>query len=99
VITNIFGAGDLPTERVRLERRGDGDLDLTNWQLQDEDGNIYIVPQLILFPGGGVDIYTRSGVNDVGVLFWGLDDAVWETGEIATLLDDQGNIWATYTVP
>ncbi len=99
MIVKIIGAGDLATERVHLERQGEGVLSLENWQLQDEDGNIYIFPQLTLYSGSTVDVYTHSGINDVLELFWGLDRSVWESGEVATLLDDQGKIRATYTVP
>ncbi len=72
VIANVFGAGDLATERVRLERRGDGDLSLANWQLRDENGHIFTFPQLTLYPGGAVDLYTGDGVNGVVALYWGL---------------------------
>lgn len=99
VIANIFGAGDLATERVRLERVGEGDLSLANWQLQDEDGNVFIFPQLTLFPGGAVDLYSSAGVNGVVTLYWGKEEPVWESGEIASVVDDQGNIQTVYTVP
>jgi hypothetical protein len=99
VITNVFGSGDLATERVRLERRGEGDLALANWQLRDGDGNLYTFPQLTLYPGGAVDLYSSVGVDGVAALYWGLEQPVWETGEVVTLVDGQGNIQATYTVP
>jgi LysM repeat protein len=99
VIANVFGAGDLATERVRLERKGEGDLSLANWQLRDENGHIYTFPQLTLFPGGAVDVYTGDGVNGVDALYWGLDQPVWETGETVTLVDAQGNVQAIYQVP
>ena len=99
VIAYLFGAGDLATERVRLEQRGDREVTLTKWRLQDENGNSYVFPQLTLYPGGTIDIFTGVGVNDVGTLYWGLDEPVWESGEIATLVDDQGNIQARYTAP
>jgi LysM repeat protein len=99
VIANVFGAGDLATERVRLERRGDGDLSLANWQLRDENGHVFTFPQLTLYPGGAVDLYTGNGVNGVVALYWGLDGPVWETGETVTLVDAQGNVQATARVP
>ena len=98
-IVNIFGAGDLATERVRFERRGERDLSLASWQLRDEDGNIYTFPQLTLYPGGAVDLYSRVGIDDVAALYWGLDQPIWEAGEIVTLVNEQGNIQATFTVP
>jgi hypothetical protein len=38
-------------------------------------------------------------VDDVVALYWGLAEPAWEIGEIVTLVDDLGNIQATYTVP
>ncbi len=99
VIVNVFGAGDLATERVRIERRGEGDLALAGWRLQDEDENVYTFPLLTLYPGGAVDLYTGPGMDSVAALYWKLDQPVWETGEIVTLVDERGNVQATYTVP
>ncbi len=99
VITNVFGAGDLDTERVRLECRGPGAVSLSGWQIKDEDGHLYSFPQLTLYPGGAVDVHTGGGVNDVASLYWGLKEAVWTSGEKATLLDPQGKVQSTYTIP
>ncbi|MGE5221301.1 MAG: LysM peptidoglycan-binding domain-containing protein [Omnitrophica WOR_2 bacterium] len=99
VIANVFGAGDLNTERVRLECKGQGELSLAGWQLKDENGNVFTFPQLILYPGGAIDIHTGTGVNDVVSLYWGLKKSIWTTGEIVTLLDAKGATRATYSVP
>jgi LysM repeat protein len=98
-ITNIFGAGDLPTERVRLVCKGQVEASLAGWKLLDQDGHVYTFPQLTLYPDGAVDVHTGSGVNDVTSLYWGLGEAVWTTGEIATLVDGQGGVISTYIVP
>lgn len=99
VIANVFGAGDLNTERVRLECKGQGELSLAGWKLKDENGNIFTFPQLILYPGGAIDIHTGIGVNDVVSLYWGLKKSIWTTGETVTLLDARGAMRATYDVP
>jgi hypothetical protein len=99
VIANVFGAGDLATERVRLRRKGDGDLSLVGWQLRDEDGHVYTFPQLTLYPGGTVDLYSGDGVSNGFALYWGLEQPVYESGEKLTLVDAGGNVQDSFQVP
>lgn len=102
VIDSVIGAGDLDTEHVLLKHRGEGELALVGWRLEDDQGNVFIFPQfpqLTLFPGGAVNIYTRSGVNSVVELYWGLSQPVWRSGTTVILRDAQNNVRATYVVP
>jgi LysM repeat protein len=100
IIDGVIGVGDLQSERVLLKHRGEGELSLNGWRLQDEDGNEYIFPPaLVLYKGGAVNVYTKAGVNTVVDLFWGLSQPVWKSGEKATLRDAQGNARAQFTVP
>lgn len=102
IIESVIGAGDLETERIFLKHRGEGELSLVGWRIEDEKGNVFIFPQfpqLILYGGGAVNIYSRSGANTVTDLFWGLDKAIWSSGSTITLKDAQGNVRATYTIP
>jgi hypothetical protein len=98
-IVNVFGAGDLPTERVRLECRGQSGVSLAGWQLTDGDGHTYTFPELTLFPGGAVDVHTGPGNNDVVSLYWGLEQPIWSTGRTVKLLDGHGAVQATFVVP
>jgi LysM repeat protein len=98
-ITSVIAAGDLASEHVFLTRTGDGELSLAGWQLRDEDGNVYVFPQLELFEDGAVNVWTTSGSPTVVDLYWGLQTPVWESGEKVTLRDDQGDVRATYTIP
>lgn len=99
IIDNVFGVGDLDTERVVLRRTGLGELSLAAWQLRDQDGNIYIFPQLTLFEGGAVNVNTRSGTNTVVELFWNRAAAVWRSGELVSLYDSGGILRASFTIP
>lgn len=102
VIESVVGAGDLETEHVSLENQGQAQLPLSGWRIEDGRGNVFVFPpssQFILYPGGGVDIYTRSGVNNVSQLYWGLTQPVWTSGATVTLRDSQGGIQATYQIP
>jgi LysM repeat protein len=102
IIDSVIGAGDLDTEHVLLKHRGEGELALVGWRLEDDKGNVFIFPQfpqLTLFPGGAVNIYTRSGVNSVVELYWGLSQPVWTSGTTVVLRDAQNNVRANYVVP
>jgi len=99
VINGVIGAGNLESERVFITRTGDGELSLAGWQLQDEDGNTFVFPQLILFKDGGINIWTTSGSPNVIDLYWGLTAPIWKPGERVVLRDAQGRIKAEFTVP
>jgi hypothetical protein len=99
IIDSVVGAGDLQSERVLLKRSGSGELSLAGWQLVEKGGRSFIFPQLTLFEGGAVNVYTRAGQATVVSLYWGLQDPVWESGEEVILLDNQGNEQASYTLP
>jgi Lamin Tail Domain len=98
-ISSIVGAGTLNSEIVVVKFDGEGQLDLTSWQLKDEDGNTFKFPQLTLYPNGAVQIHTATGTDTVIDLYWGIGDAVWGSGENASLFDAQGNLRAVYRVP
>jgi LysM repeat protein len=98
-IVAVIGAGDLDSERVQIRGIGDVELTLTGWRLQDETGYVYVFPQITLFGSGAVDIYSTTGVDTVVALYWNSGVSIWETGETVTLLDDTGNLQATYMVP
>jgi hypothetical protein len=50
-------------------------------------------------PRTDLRLYTRSGANSVIELYWSLTESVWRSGDTATLLDMQGNLRASYTLP
>jgi hypothetical protein len=98
-ISSVVGAGTLSSEIVVVKFEGEGQLDLTSWQLKDENGNTFKFPQLTLYPNGAVQIHTATGTDTVIDLYWGIGDAVWSSGENASLFDAQGNLRAVYRVP
>ena len=98
-IVSVIGANNLSAEVVILRYLGEGQIDLTNWQLRDENGNIFLFPSIIFFKGGAVQIHTAAGTNTVIDLYWGMTAPVWKSGEIASLYDSSGNLIAVYKVP
>jgi len=99
MIDRVVGAGDLRTEFVLVRGTGKGEVTLTNWVLQDDDGNQYVFPHLTLFKDGAVALHTSSGLNTVVDLYWGLDRSVWDPGDFVVLTDAIGNVRATYQIP
>ena len=65
----------------------------------DAQGNTFLFPALTMFNGGAVTVFTQPGANTVVELYWGLDVPIWEEGEQASLLDPDGTVQATFTVP
>ncbi len=101
-ISNVVGATDPKLEYVLLKRVGDGDLNLAGWTLSNEHGAVFTFPDkpaLVLYKGGAVQIFTRSGTDSPTEMFWNLADAAWQPGEWATLKDAAGNVQARYQVP
>ena len=101
-IGSIVGATDPKLEYVLLKRVGEGDLNLAGWTLANEHDAVFTFPDkpaLVLYKGGAVQIYTRSGTDTPTEMFWNRFDAAWQPGEWATLKDAQGNVQARYQVP
>jgi hypothetical protein len=72
---------------------------LSGWQLEDSDGNVFTFPQLDLFEGGAVIVWTKTGANTAVDLYWGQASPVWQSGEKVTLRTAAGEVHATYTIP
>ena len=98
-IVSIVGAGTVNAEWVIVRNAGNEPINLSSWQLKDENRNVFTFPNLTLNTGGAVQVHTISGTNTVIDLYWGLGDPVWSSGEEAQLLDPSGNVRAIYTVP
>lgn len=98
-IVSVIGAGTLNAEWVVVSYKGDDQINLARWELRDDDGNVFVFPQLVLHTNGAVQVHTDSGTNTVIDLYWSASDAVWESGEEAKLFDPSGNLRAVYQVP
>lgn len=98
-IVSVIGSGNLGAEVVILHYLGEGQLDLTNWQLKDENGNLYLFPAIILNTNGAVQIHTATGTDTVVDLYWNLNGPVWKSGETASLYDSSGTLRVVYKVP
>jgi hypothetical protein len=98
-IISVIGAGTVSSEIVVIKNGGTEPVVLDGWSLRDGGNNIYTFPQLTLNPDGTVQVHTASGENTPVDLYWNLAEPVWESGDIASLFDPQGNLRALYTIP
>jgi hypothetical protein len=99
LIRKVVGAGDLEMEYVEIYNQSPGPIDLSNWQLTDQDGQSFLFPALILNSEGAIKVYSQKGTNTVIELHWQSDAPIWSSGEMVTLLDDADNRIATYSIP
>jgi len=102
IIDSVVGAGDLDSERAHLTHRGEGDLSLVGWRLEDSLGNVFIFPEfpeIVLFNTGAVNVYSKAGINTVAEMYRGLTQPIWQSGVTITLKDTQGNVRSTYVIP
>jgi hypothetical protein len=98
-ITSVIGAGTLDAEVAVVKFDGEGQLNLSGWQLKDSDGNTFTFPQITLYPNGAVQVHTSAGTGTVIDLYWNMGVPVWQSGEDAKLYDAQGSLRTVYRVP
>ena len=99
-ILEVIGTGQLAEEAVQIINSGSSPVALRDWQVADEDGHVYTFGQVTLFgDGAGVLVHTETGQDNSTDLYWGLEEPVWESGEVVTLLDAGGEAQATFAVP
>ncbi len=89
-IVEVIAPGFLVQERVRLMNLSPHPIRLEGWALADDDGNVFRFPPVVLYPQGSLQVWTRSGASSAVDVYWGLERAVWEPGDIAVLNDAQG---------
>jgi LysM repeat protein len=94
-IVELVGRGNLAIETVVIENQGRS-LSLRGWTLRDQQGNVYVFPNLYLGSGGRVQVRTRAGQDTPEHLHWGLTVAAWgEAGDTIVLADQNGVIYAS----
>ena len=98
-IREVIGVGVLTEEAVSIINSGSRPIALLDWQLRDEDGNVYTFGQITLFgDGAGIVVHTETGLDSNLELYWGLEEPIWEVGETVTLVDAEGTEQATFVL-
>lgn len=95
----VEAAGDLTGEVVLVVNESNQPFSLEGWRLERENGPAYRFGNVPLFPSGYVRIHSAAGTDTSLDLYWQQSGAVWQSGAVARLLDGQGNVIHTYTVP
>jgi hypothetical protein len=98
-IVSVIGAGVADTEIAVLQNKGEDAVLLTDWILRNGEGSSYKFPQVKMFKDGIVQVHTAAGANTPVDLYWGRNQPVWHSGDVASLFDTQGNLRATYVIP
>jgi hypothetical protein len=98
-LAGVIGAGTITDELIILRNDGNESIILTDWYIKDSKGLTYTFPQLTLYPGGKVQVHSKSGTDKLPDLFWGRTASVWTSGELAALYDSKNIARAFYRVP
>jgi LysM repeat protein len=98
-IAAVTAAGDLANEVVQLANESDTAVNLQGWRLELLNGPAYTFGNVPLFPGGGVRVHSAPGVDTTLDLYWNRSEPAWQSGSLAQLVNAQGIVVNTYTVP
>lgn len=98
-IRKVVGAGNLDMEYVEILNQSEGAVDMTGWQLLDEDENSFEFPTMILESDGALKVHSKPGQDTVIELYWQSETPIWQSGEVVQLLDQNGHLTASYSIP
>lgn len=95
----IVGPGNLEVEYVEIRNQSKGAINMAGWQLTDQDDNLFVFPAMILYEGGTIKVLSKKGNNTVIELYWQSEVPIWQSGETASLLNADGEVITTYSIP
>jgi hypothetical protein len=98
-IEGVIGAGDIQNERIKLVSISDEVVDLSGWELTDGNGRYFFFPAVKLYPGGSINLYSRSGTDTAIELYWKQPLSIWASGDVVELNDPDGNTRAEFRIP
>lgn len=97
-IVEVIRAGDVTVEGVRIRNNGRL-IDVAGWTISDTEGNEFTFDALLIFSNSEHTVYTRTSDNTPIASYWGLEEPVWQAGDVVTLTDDDGEVQAVYRIP
>ena len=98
-IHSLIGVGDLANEAVEIVNDSDQPYTLQGWRLQKEGGAEYTFGDVQLFQGAGIKIFSGSGTDNSISRYWNQPAALWQSGAVLKLINTQGTVVTSYTVP
>ena len=91
ILANPEGS-DVPGEYVRFVNDGGAPLDLDGYEVYDEVDNSYTFDAVTVDPGATITLYTGTGTDSDGEVYWGRGGGVWNnTGDTVFVDDPDGN--------
>ncbi|MFN2134786.1 MAG: lamin tail domain-containing protein [Candidatus Promineifilaceae bacterium] len=100
LIADVVSAGQMNSEAVQIVNNGSREASLAGWKLTDQLGHTYSFGQLTLFgDGAGIALHTGSGQDSATDLYWGLEEALWNSGDRVVLYDAAGTVQAEFEIP
>jgi len=99
LIRTIDTPGTLLTEAVQIVNESNVVVSVNGWRLERENGPNYTFGEKSVFPGANLWLHTASGDDTTVALYWNQTEPIWQSGNIARLMDTQGNLINSYTVP
>lgn len=99
-IARVVSAGDVASEALEVINRGTAVARLDGWTIVNtRTDETFTFPPLNLFPQGAVTVYSGAGEDTAIDLYWGLDEAVWQSGDMLELYDNLEQLQDEYEVP
>jgi competence protein ComEC len=88
-------------EWVEIVNYGEAPQEFTGWTLQNFQEHIFDFPEgFVLAPGETVTVHTGVGDDTATDLYWNMGSPIWNNdADIATLMDDEGNVVSQYPEP
>lgn len=99
VIRTVAGPGVIVTEAVQIVNDSNAVVNLNGWRLERENGPAYTFQEQNIFPGSNLWLHTGSGDNTTVALYWGQTEPVWQSGSVVRLVNAEGGVVNSYTVP
>jgi LysM repeat protein len=99
LIRTVDGPGAIITEAAQIVNDSNTVVNLNGWRLERENGPAYTFGDTSIFPGANLWVHTGSGDDTTVALYWNQTEPVWQSGTVARLLNAEGSVVHSYTVP
>jgi endonuclease YncB( thermonuclease family) len=83
-------------EWVEIINKGKSSINLKGWSIKDMGTNIYIFDNVVLHPESSIFIFTGSGIDEPGKLYWNADRPVWNNDHDTLYLRNSSGILVEY---
>jgi hypothetical protein len=100
LIRTVDGPSVLVTEAVQIVNDSNTVVNLNGWRLERENGPVYTFGATqSIFPGGNLWLHTGNGADTTVALYWNQSESVWQSGTVVRLVNAEGALVNSYTVP